>query len=571
MGLPVAELLRLDALQGTVLLAGREGIERVVTDVTVLEVPRDFEPWLRGGELILTTLYNLRGDRRGQVEVVHSCAKGGAAALAIHPFRDGSQVCDEVIEAADAHKLPLLLIPGSLPYAAVIASVLGTILNRQSYILKRSEEINRELTRLILQGSGVNAIASAIARLIRQPVLITNDVLEPIATGTASVAHRAFLQRCMQSPDYLNAVALLRSRQLSTQLSATSEFVTFKVQVWGRVVNQVVVQASVGQDVYGYIMTWETGRAMEELDFVALNHAATALALEMVKARAMAETENRLKSDFLSELFSDRFHSEKELLRRGRLMGMDLARKHAILIARLELSEDPAANHGLPTADPRLHALVQRAVDGVCPRSLVVSRGDTVVILLHFERPPEPDVAREKGREAARAVQTVLAAEFPGVQVSIGIGEGCRSPLDLGRSYREALRALDVGARLFGKGKVVAVQDLGVLDMLGAIDARAVGDYVRRVLQPLLEYDARHDADLLRTLEVYLDEQESLVAAARRLYVHPNTVRYRIEKIRELLKVDLFASPEQRLTVHLALKCRHLLQDGPFLSKDDNP
>lgn len=561
MGLPVAEVLQLGALQGTRLLAGREGIGRVVTDVTVLEVPRDFEPWLRGGELILTTLYHLRGDRRGQVEVVDSCAKGGAAALAIHPFRDGGQVCDELIEAADAHHLPLMLIPGTLPYAAVISSVLGAILNRQSYILKRSEEINRELTRLILQGSGVHAIAAAVARLIGQPVLITDHALEPLATGTAAVAHRAFLQRCLQSPDYLDAVAALRSRQVSAQLKSTGEFVTFKVKVGGRLIKQVVVQASVGQDVYGYIMTWETGGEMEELDFVALSHAATALALEMVKARAVAETENRLKSDFLSEVFSGRFRGEEELLRRGRLMGMDLARKHMILLARFDAGPDDApSNQELVAADPRLHALVQRSVDRVCPRSLAVPRGDTVVILLHFERPPAPDAAHDKGREVARAVQGALAEEFPGVRASIGIGEICRSPLDLGKSYREALQALDVGVRLFGKGNAVAIQDLGVFGVLGAVDQGPVGEYVRRVLQQLLEYDGRNNTDLLRTLEVYLDEKESLIAAARRLYVHPNTVRYRIEKIREVLKVDLFASPEQRLSLHLALKCRHLLQ-----------
>lgn len=564
-GIPLGEVLQIKSLREIRLLAGRQGIHRVVTDVSVLEVARDFWHFLRGGELVLTTLYAMQGDHHAQVEAIRRMADLGVAALGLHPFITGTHVHEDLIAAADTHGLPLIQLPASMAYAEVITAVLGNILNRQSIILRKSEDINREFTRLILQGGGVHAIAAGVCRLINQPVLITDETLESLATGTQSMAQRAFLETCLQSPDFRETLAVLHSKRVATQLIRTGEFVTFKVKAGGRVLNLVVAQATARKEVHGYIFTWETGGIMQELDFIALAHASTALALEMTKERAVQETENRLKSDFLAEVLAGRFTGEEDLLRRGRLMGVDLARKHMVLLVRLELglndkaSASPQDQRAVARAEHRMQTVLQRVIDTACPRSLVLPRGDTILIMMHFERPSERDPARERGRDLARVVQAALAPEFEGVPISVGVGDFYVSPLDLNKSYRDAVQALDIGVRIYGHGVVAGVQDLGVFGVLGGTPRGSLGEYVTRVLQQLLEYDAKNNTELAKTLEIYLDEKDSLIAASKRLFVHPNTVRYRIEKIREMLGPELFANPEQRLNFHLALKCRRLL------------
>jgi len=74
-----------------------------------------------------------------------------------------------------------------------------------------------------------------------------------------------------------------------------------------------------------------------------------------------------------------------------------------------------------------------------------------------------------------------------------------------------------------------------------------------------LAYDAEKSTDLLETLEKYLDYGESPVKTAEKLFVHPNTIKYRIDRIIEILGYDPTLDPEEKLALHLALKLYKIL------------
>lgn len=561
-GISVAELLQLDTLQDLQLLAGSSGTDRIVTEVSVLEVPRSVEQFVRGGEFILTTMYGLQDDPQGQIEIIKAMAERGAAGLAFHPYVHGDPPSAAVLEAADALDFPVVLMPPTMPYADVLTAVLGAVLAKQSLILKKSDEINREMTRLILQGDGVEAIATVCSRLTNQPILITDEQLQPLATGVTSSRQQRLLEACTQSPEFAESLQALRVAR--TEMSRTGESMSFKVRVDGRWITQVVTQAVVQADVYGYIFAWESGEPLQELDFIALSHAATALALEQVKERAVQESENRIRSDFLSEVLAGQFADEDELVRRGRLMHIDLSNKRIIMLFRLEqdanASGAAAPNQWtFPRVEHYVQRLLQRVVADECPRSLVMPRGETLLGLLHFDRPTDREAASERARLLAARCQQQLAEQLPGLRLSIGIGGYYDSALELGQSYWDATRALDVGSRLHGPGLIASAYDLGVFGVLGKSSQSAIEGYVKRVLHAFIDYDEKNNTDLVNTLEVYLDEKESLVATAKRLFVHPNTVRYRIEKVREIAGAHVLDHAEQRLNLHLALKCRRLL------------
>lgn len=151
-------------LQCLELLAGEKGLEREIKDVTVLEVP-DPEPWMKGGELILTAFYGLRGDNRAQVRLVKTVASI-AAGICFSPG-PGVPLEPEVLETADKLSLPILRMPGDMPYARVISSVLQAILNRQAYLLSRSSEISSMMIKGILNGAESKEIVAILARLLK--------------------------------------------------------------------------------------------------------------------------------------------------------------------------------------------------------------------------------------------------------------------------------------------------------------------------------------------------------------------------------------------------------------------
>ncbi|GAW28193.1 CdaR family transcriptional regulator [Carboxydocella sp. ULO1] len=207
----------------------------------------------------------------------------------------------------------------------------------------------------------------------------------------------------------------------------------------------------------------------------------------------------------------------------------------------------------------QIKGYLRPVIDQYCPRSLIVLRGNKLLIFVHFEKLPERDQAREKAKSTAAALRDIILQEFTGIRISIGIGEFYPSPLDLCKSYREAIQAIDIGDKVYGYGHITAYHELGVYGILGQVNKDIIGGVSLALLERLLQYDSENHTDLVKTLEIYLDEKESFSAAAKRLFVHPNTVKYRIDKVRDILGFDLFEHPEQRLNFHLTLKMRRLL------------
>ncbi|RZQ60106.1 PucR family transcriptional regulator [Amycolatopsis suaedae] len=165
---------------------------------------------------------------------------------------------------------------------------------------------------------------------------------------------------------------------------------------------------------------------------------------------------------------------------------------------------------------------------------------------------PGPSTGRAAQR-AARAGIDVVRERFPGLSVRCGIGSAQRGEEGLRTSAAEAKAALVIGQQSDPPQEVVAIDALNLNRMLvawyAAGTARATAD---ELLSPLTT-DTRTATDNVRTLQAYLDHQNSPKQAAAALKIHAQTVNYRIRRIRGLLDADL-DDPDQRLALQLA--CR---------------
>lgn len=117
-----------------------------------------------------------------------------------------------------------------------------------------------------------------------------------------------------------------------------------------------------------------------------------------------------------------------------------------------------------------------------------------------------------------------------------GIGMARAGVEQFHRSYREAEKAL----RMVGTSGVLSFSELGIYQLLMEIpDQGLVRQYAEDTLRPLLDYDERYQKNLLQTLEYYLETNCNYVKTAQLMFVHRNTLVYKIEKIRELLDLPV--------------------------------
>jgi DNA-binding PucR family transcriptional regulator len=155
-----------------------------------------------------------------------------------------------------------------------------------------------------------------------------------------------------------------------------------------------------------------------------------------------------------------------------------------------------------------------------------------------------------------------VAAVAPGLTLSVGIGAVARTTRDFPASYADAQRCVDVLRRLGRPGDTMAADDLGLLGLfVDSARPEELSALARQVLGAVLERDARSASALLQTLEAYLDAGCDARACAATLFVHVNTVKYRLRQIEELCGLSL-RDPQDLLRVTMARLIVRLVGEG---------
>jgi DNA-binding PucR family transcriptional regulator len=258
--------------------------------------------------------------------------------------------------------------------------------------------------------------------------------------------------------------------------------------------------------------------------------------MELVRLRSVAEAELRLGRDLLDELLAG--HATEGVLERARALGYDVDQVHRVVVVEGDSrSRDK---------EYFFHA-VRRCARDMGIGSLLGVRAGAVVILAgdvgDWERLRSAVVA-DVGRGSCR----------------VGVGGSYGSINDLPRSYREAQMALRTQKAARTGDQATAFEDLGIYRVLSGVeDPGVVERYVRDWLEPLIEYDARKDSELVATLSAYLECGGSYDGAAKALSVHRSTLRYRLERIREVSGQDL-GDADIRFNLQLATRAWVTLQ-----------
>jgi len=207
----------------------------------------------------------------------------------------------------------------------------------------------------------------------------------------------------------------------------------------------------------------------------------------------------------------------------------------------------------------RIFNTVEHFIGTNFPKSIMIRQNHSLVLFPHFE-------VGTKVKDNDEAVLALANNILDGVNklnleitVSVGIGSYCKSAAKLALSYSQAKQALNIGRKVKGNNHIFDYRQLGVYSLLSFFGSPKFEYSCREVLASLLEYDRTHQTNLVKTMEVYLDFNGSIIKTAEKIFVHPNTIKYRLERIKEILGKDPFENGEEKLYYHISLKAIKIL------------
>jgi GAF domain-containing protein len=232
---------------------------------------------------------------------------------------------------------------------------------------------------------------------------------------------------------------------------------------------------------------------------------------------------------------------------RARAAGCDLRRRHLLLHV------EPVQGHGDPRPWPAVAERTEARLRRLAPGALCDTGRESLRALMPL-RAGSGDADRE---ELERALQELGSAE----RVAIGVSTLRRGVSEGQRSIREAADAAHIARALVRGGGALAYADLGAYKYLVRLPLdEAPHDLHCEAVERLMEYDRRRRSQLVATLEQYLRDRRSIATTARALYIHPNTLRQRLDRIEKLSGLDL--ADEDLLSLELAVKLVRLRSTG---------
>ncbi len=559
MGLTVAEILKLPILADARVLAGEDGLDREVSQVTVGEVP-DIGDWLTGGELVLSTFFAVETTPEAQVEFTRKIIKAGAAGLMVKPGRFIEEVDPKIIELGLKHNFPVVEIPPEVRWTHITAEISERIVGEHVALLRRTQDIHQRLLEIVINGGSWQSIADASAELIHRPVLLEDSFSEVLSQSVPDDSENRLVEEFEDLRKAAGAngrakAAKSTERYHRTPLKKDSEFPAM-----------VTVPIIVDHDILGYVSSFEADSELNELDLVALESAATVAAVEMGRELTRLEAETRLRGDFVDDLLADEFDGGPTMLQRASFLGGDLSRGCLCLIADIDSFGDYVRDKKLTEPEVqqiknRFFSSVKQQIRASHERALLTPKSDNVIAFL----PPLKDGEGKlmgMARATAMRIRQSCREIMPDLTVSIGLGRFHADPLETRRAYREAQSALQVSQRLGETGAIATFDDMGVYKLLlGALeeDPEEVRNFYEETIARIETYDRQHNTDLVGTLEAYLVNNRSVAATAEALFTHRHTIRYRLSRINDLTGLDVHRSEDQE-KLGFGLKVMRLLR-----------
>jgi putative methionine-R-sulfoxide reductase with GAF domain len=407
--------------------------------------------------------------------------------------------------------------------------------------LERAIFLQRELSWTAFEAPGMASMAERLATLVDRPVMVLDPALRPLATA-------GWPERPQPGEDWRDG----------------GRGESWWRQQAGRVGRPALTPIGVGSHFGGYLAVLDAAKPLDQIDARAIEHAASIFALEMLRERTAYEVESRLKGDLLRELFTGTYGDERDAQRVLADLGYSAIGPCRVAQLHLRWHSPAGALQDRWTdevQDPRtrLYPALQRlCVQTVGDGVVLPWRSGFLLLLPAAVDDAERDL-QVAGELLARSRQAADDIR-PGVRVHLALGSPVRGAAELGQGMQEAEQALAAARRLDIADRPVVFEHLGVYRvLLGGGGPGHQLDFVDAAIGPLQRYDAEHGTYLVATLRGYVDADYNAAEAARRLYVHANTLAYRLRTIRRLLGGDPCRG-DLRLQVELALKLQELVR-----------
>ncbi|HKJ26140.1 MAG TPA: helix-turn-helix domain-containing protein [Anaerolineales bacterium] len=437
-------------------------------------------------------------------------------------------------------RLPTLLIETTKDIRDIQRELVLLISSKNSIQNERTLKIHTQLTKLAADGAELEGLTKAMSEITRHGVLIQDKRLNIIADHP-SPDLGLFCENITEKLSRTsNLPAPLQDRHLAGEQN------TILTQDISGEISRVIVPIIVNNVARGYLSVIGMEGTLDSLDHLVAKEGSLICAIDMSRTKAVRETEKKLQSDLLTALLQENL-SPRDAKLWVEAMGLDQTQSHAALQFSWDSPNPPSRR--------RLETIINGEVARMGVKVILNPTGDAVIC---FCQVPPDDNGYQGALNLAQNVLAQASKEYPDARLHCGVGAPTKDLNQWHISFREAGLALDMAARLKAP-KPLYYPDLSIYRLLMLLeDNPELQIFKDDTLGSLLTEESNNK--FIETLEAYFEELGNLSQTADALFIHRNTLAYRLERIAEITGLDI-SNPDTALAVQLALKIHRMLEE----------
>lgn len=529
----VRDLFNFPYFQDWRLVGGGRGVDHPITSLNMMESP-DVINWVKSGQFIISTGYCIRDDIKVQKQIILDLSRAGCAGLAIKIMRFFRTIPQHMIDLAEEQGFPLFEIPDNYNISEVMNNI------NQTVYAKKLEET--EIAYRIFNTFTEAAVSGSEAEVIRQlGMLAHSDVV------ASYLNWRRFAS-------YISPTIDLQAEELAAEETPV-DFTSYQIEE-GQATKTVVLERE--RTFYrhlfpicynglprGYISIWNQRQEMARNEKIAARSAANIIAILLEKKHRDAESQYSQKEIFLLDEICNRVQSERVALSRASAANMDTKWCYRCIILK---KIDNVKSKGYTDIKAKEAEILKQEIRVAYPHSSLIQVENNLVAILgqsgaEIQVETEAFVAfvREKLWKNTEALL-------------IGIG-GCYPISKLHVSYKQAKEAIKI--YLLRKNEyrenIIYYDSIKVPAYLITMEEEKRHDLHKRIIKRIEEYDFEHGSELLWTMKAYFRNNANISQTARQLFIHRNTLLFRLEKIENLLGVS-FDNQDDLFMMNMALR-----------------
>ncbi len=553
-GFTISDLLQSENLCGLSLIAGADGADNLINNANTIDNLDTFD-WLRAGDFLLTTGYIYKDDPMQLIDVFRKLSRINCSGIGIKVHRYFESLPASVLEEANKLGFPVIDVPLKYSLADVSNTISSNVRSNQEHYFTEYLCIHNSFNECVLSGGGANALVDVLFGYVQNPIVLLDSRWRILAYNdpNGEIEHLHLKTEGIKQ-EFIDTVpeTLVGKAKIITRAYPDGDT---------DIVTRVATLED-GASSYGYILVMETSHKMEWMEFVALESAAVPLVLERIKAKQLSEVKHQLRQDFFDDLLMGRISSVNAARSLAEIHGMDIRKTYLCMVIQMNEITDYSEygeqdrNDFIKTKSEILRFVERKGQR--CGRDIVsILRSNLIISFYHVPN----QLVRQHAWEILDGFPEELARELQAsysISFSIGVGTPIQDYLNIKASYYQANEAIKYASQN-DSVCVFYYENFMVDQLLGCVqDEQILKDFVRLSIGALVDYDSEHSTNLVETLEIYFECNANVSIAAKRLFLHRNSLIYRMDRIKDILNTDL-KNPTELLTLQVGLRVNRIL------------